>query len=167
MLLFIYYKVAGRHMGTINYEEVFTILKSVYEENMPFNKLLGIKIEEMSLERVSVTLDMKENLVGNPEKKILHGGVISSILDFTGGVIVQVQIIKSMENASPEELKNRLLQMGTIDMRVDFIRPGRGEMFRATGNILRVGNKVAVARCLLHNEEDILIAAATTNYLVG
>jgi uncharacterized protein (TIGR00369 family) len=57
--------------------------------------------------------------------------------------------------------------MSTIDMRVDYIRPGRGKTFFSTGELLRLGNKVAVVRTVFHNEEDVLIAAATGTYHTG
>ena len=57
--------------------------------------------------------------------------------------------------------------MGTIDMRVDYLRPGRGERFTATSSLLRAGNKVAVARVELHNQQRDYIATATATYLIG
>lgn len=154
-------------MGKINFDELFGILSHFYEENMPFNKLIGIKIHELSLDKAVISIEMKDELVGNSAMKILHGGVIAAVLDFTGGVVAQLSVIDQMKEATPEELTQRLIQMGTIDMRVDYIRPGRGEAFKATGEVLRLGNKVAVSRCVLHNEKDILIAASTGTYLVG
>ncbi len=154
-------------MEKMNVDELFITLSHFYEENMPFNKLLGIKMEELHLNKAVVCIKMKEDLVGNSAMKILHGGVIAAVLDFTGGVVAQLSVIDQMKEATPEELTQRLIQMGTIDIRVDFIRPGRGESFKATGEVLRLGNKVAVSRCVLHNENDILIAASTGTYLVG
>lgn len=150
----------------IDFGELFNVIGKIYDE-MPFNKLLGIKMEEFSLGKAVIGVSMKEDLVGNTYMKILHGGVIASVLDFAGGVVAQLSVIEQMKEATPEELTRRLVQMGTIDMRIDFIRPGRGNHFRATGEILRLGNKVAVSRTVLHNDEDVLIAAGTGTYLVG
>lgn len=154
-------------MGKINFEELFGILSHFYEENMPFNKLLGIKMEELDRKNAVVSFKMREDLVGNSHMKIIHGGVLAAVLDFTGGVVAQLSVIDKMKKASPEALMQRLVSMGTIDMRVDYIRPGRGNLFKATGEVLRLGNKVAVTRSVLHNDEGVLIAAATGTYLVG
>lgn len=51
-------------------------------------------------------------------------------------------------------------------IRVDYLRP-QGERFTATSSLLRAGNKVAVARVELHNEEQLYIASATATYMVG
>ncbi|MEN6422420.1 MAG: thioesterase family protein [Smithella sp.] len=154
-------------MDSIPIEVMLEQLKIVYEEKMPFNKYLGIKIDSLSTEGVVVRIDMKNELIGNFEKNILHGGVISTILDFTGSVIAQIHVLNEMQDASLEKLVKRLTGMGTIDVRIDYIRPGRGAYFLATGHILRLGHKVAVTRTELVNDEDVLIAVGTSTYIVG
>ena len=64
-------------------------------------------------------------------------------------------------------LKERFSRLGTIDLRVDYLRPGRGNEFVATAHIIRAGSKVTVARMELHNEEGTHIAFGTGTYLVG
>lgn len=154
-------------MNTIPIETILEQLKITYEEKMPFNKYLGIKIDSITLDGVVVRIDMRDELIGNFKKNILHGGVISAILDFTGGVIAQIHVLKEMKNDSPEKLVKRLSNMGTIDMRIDYIRPGRGSHFLATGHILRLGNKVAVTRTEFINDEGVLIAVGTSTYMAG
>jgi uncharacterized protein (TIGR00369 family) len=148
-------------------ETLLGLLQHFYEETMPFNKLIGIKIESLSLQRTVVRIDMRDELIGNFKQGILHGGVISSVLDFTGGVIAQLHVLQGLKDSSMQELAKRLTNMGTIDTRVDYIRPGKGSFFRATGSILRVGKKVAVVRTEFTNDKDLLIAAGTGTYLVG
>ena len=57
-------------------------------------------------------------------------------------------------------------KLNTIDLRIDYIRPGKGSLFTATGYILRAGRKVAVARMELHNENEQLIAVGTGSYII-
>jgi len=154
-------------MDSIPIELILNELKIAYEEKMPFNKYLGIKIDSISTEGAVVRIDMRDELIGNFEKNIMHGGVMSSILDFTGGVIAQIHVLNEMKDVSLEKLVKRLSSMGTIDMRIDYIRPGKGSYFLATGHILRLGNKVAVTRTELVNDEGVLIAVGTSTYIVG
>jgi len=65
------------------------------------------------------------------------------------------------------ELVQRFGKMSTIDIRTDYLRPGRGEEFIATARVIRAGNKVAVCRMELHNEQGVHIALGTGTYLVG
>ncbi|WP_157799789.1 thioesterase family protein, partial [Bacillus subtilis] len=76
---------------------------------------------------------------------ILHGGVIASVLDVAAGMVCVSNALTRQESISEADLRQRLSRMGTIDMRVDYLRPGRGERFTATSSLLRAGNKVAVA----------------------
>lgn len=156
-------------MNSVPIETILEQMKIAYEEKMLFNKYLGLKIDSISLEGVVVKIDMRDDLIGNFEKKVLHGGVISAILDFTGGVIAQLHVLNEMKSngESLEKLVHRLTHMGTVDMRVDYIRPGRGSHFLATGHMLRLGSKVAVARTEFVNDEGVLIAVGTSTYMAG
>jgi uncharacterized protein (TIGR00369 family) len=64
-------------------------------------------------------------------------------------------------------MAERFAKIGTIDMRIDYLRPGLGDYFIATGYVLRAGNKVAVTRMELHNHERQLIAVGTGAYVVA
>ncbi len=148
-------------------QEMLTSLKGMYEEKMPFNRLLGIRIDSLTPTNVTVSIDMREELVGNYMRQILHGGVISSVLDLTGGLIASVELLKHLGNIGFDEIEKRLTRVGTIDMRVDYLRAGDGVFFTASGSVLRKGNKVAVIRTELCNDQNVLIAAGTGTYLVG
>jgi uncharacterized protein (TIGR00369 family) len=154
-------------LDSIRIEEILKQLKIIYEERMPFNKFLGIKIDSISIEDVVLKIDMRDELIGNFEKNLLHGGVISTILDFTGGVLAQIHVLNEMKEATLDKLIKRLTSTRTIDLRIDYIRPGRGAYFLATGHILRLGHKVAVTRTEFTNDEGVLIAVGTSTYIVG
>jgi uncharacterized protein (TIGR00369 family) len=110
---------------------------------------------------------MREELIGNFVRRILHGGVISSILDLTGGLIAFAELLKHLEHMHIDEIGKRFSRVGTIDMRVDYLRIGEGKFFIASGSVLRKGNKVAVIRTELCNDQNLLIAAGTGTYLIG
>jgi uncharacterized protein (TIGR00369 family) len=66
-----------------------------------------------------------------------------------------------------EERMKSLAKLGTIDMRVDYLRPGKGKEFFATASILRIGSKVAVTRMEFTNEAGDLLAVGTGTYMCG
>lgn len=147
--------------------DMLKILGNIYETRMPFNRLLAIRITELTATNVQVRIDMREELVGNFIRNILHGGVISAVLDLTGGLVASVELLKRIEDKDSEEIARRLARIGTIDLRVDYLRAGKGDYFLSSGSVLRQGNKVAVIRTQLCNESNILIAAGTGTYLVS
>tara|TARA_Y100000782_G_scaffold77424_1_gene83331 strand:+ start:150 stop:620 length:471 start_codon:yes stop_codon:yes gene_type:complete len=148
-------------------EKLLQLLKEITEEKIPFNKLIGMKIETLDLDKIGIRFEMRPELVGNFTRGNLHGGVISSVLDVTGGMVAWTGIMKKMEGQSFDEISERFNKIGTIDIRVDYLRPGLGEYFIATGSTLRTGNKVSVTRMELHNDKGILIAVGTGTYVVG
>ena len=148
-------------------EKLLQLLKEITEEKIPFNKLIGMKIETLDLDKIGIRIEMSPELVGNFTRGNLHGGVISSVLDVTGGMVAWTGIMKKMEGQSFDEISERFNKIGTIDIRVDYLRPGLGEYFIATGSTLRTGNKVSVSRMELHNDKGILIAVGTGTYVVG
>lgn len=136
-----------------------------FEDRIPFNQVLGLRLVEVVPNRASLAFDMRPELIGNFIRESLHGGVISAVLDTVGGLVAFVSVLERLE--SQEDGMARLANVGTIDIRVDFLRSGVGQTFLATGEILRIGNKVAVTRMELHNDADALIAVGTATYQVG
>jgi len=136
-------------------------------ERIPFNQALGIELDEISTSRVVMHLPMKPELVGNFVHGILHGGVIASLLDVAGGAMAMLGAFDKHRHLTMQERAARLSRLGTIDLRIDYLRPGRATRFTASATLLRSGNKVAVVRSELHNESDTLIAVGTGTYLCG
>ena len=133
------------------------------EAQIPFNRVLGLHLTELGHGTAEITFDMRDELVGNFARGVLHGGVISSTLDVVGGMAAMMA-----ETADPtHRIMERWSQLGTIDLRVDYLRPGGGKNFVATGKVIRSGRKVCVTRMELHNELEALIATGTGTYIVG
>lgn len=134
---------------------------------LPFNKVLGLEIVSLDHDGPKIRFDMRPELIGNTYQGILHGGVTSAVLDVTGGLVAFSGLVKNLAHIPVEERMQRFAKVGTIDLRIDYLRPGKGKWFEATGYPLRTGNKVAVARMELHNDTHDLIAVGTGAYLVG
>lgn len=138
-------------------------------QQIPFNKVLGLEPISLSDSRCEFKMVMKDELIGNFLQGILHGGVISTALDVTGGAMALIGTWQKMhkEEIPQEERPKRLSKLGTIDMRVDYLQPGKGKEFIASATLLRIGNKVAVTRMEFHNEKNELLAVGTGTYLCG
>jgi len=147
-------------------DDVLAIIHDVVEK-IPFNKVLGLSVESLDLDRPSVKLGMREELIGNFIRGSLHGGVISSTLDFMGGLVAFLGVLKTLDGQPPAVMAARFAKIGTIDLRIDYLRPGLGRHFIATGYVLRTGKKVAVTRMELHNEQRDLIAVGTGAYIIA
>lgn len=151
----------------IDFKDQLEYVKWMYEQKIPFNHVLGFRVESLDSERVIVRFEMRDELVGNWVLKTLHGGVISAVLDATGGLCASIGLLEKLQGLPVEEIERRMTRVGTIDLRVDYLRPGRGGYFRANSEIMRAGNKVAVTRMELFNDADDLVAVGTGTYLIG
>ncbi len=138
----------------------------LFQEKMPFNQLLGIRFLTED-DNIRLEIPWDDKLTGNPLQKILHGGVTASLLDTIGGLTAIISAVKQTQDRHLATLVERLPTMGTVDMRVDYLRPGRGKRFIATAQIIRKGSRVAVCRMELHNERGDHIAFGTGTYMLG
>jgi len=131
----------------------------------PFHKLIGMTLEPTEDDSVRIRFPMRPDLCGHPG--ILYGGIISCVIDIIGGAIVSWHQIKDIKDQPMEEQAKKLSSIRTIDLRVDYLRPGRGKEFTVTGSILRDGRKVMVIRMELKNEEQSLIATGIGTFIMG
>jgi uncharacterized protein (TIGR00369 family) len=150
----------------INDEEFVSAIKKIFEK-IPFNQLLGLKVESISADCVKTLFEMRDDLMGNFERGMLHGGVISSVIDVTGGLSAAIGIREKFRGETLEAKLKKSGRVSTIDLRVDFLRPGLGKQFVVTAYNLRSGNKVAVTRIELHNDQNDLIAVGTGSYILA
>lgn len=148
-------------------ESLMDTIREVYENRLPFNRLLGLEVKYLKPDRACFAFPMRDELVGNYVHGILHGGVISAVLDATGGMTATASALGRLEGLDSKEVYEYISRVGTIDMRVDYLRPGKGTYFTSTGTIMRTGRKVAVTRTELKNQAGVLIAVGTGAYIVG
>ncbi len=153
------------HELTQKQKLIYENIRHIYNV-LPFNKHVGITVLDVTEKSAQITVDMADELVGNMAQGILHGGVTSSLLDVVGGIAVTSAVLNAFESDDLNEMLLRISKLGTIDMRVDFLKPGWGERFIASSELVRLGKRVAVTRMEVRNEKDDLIAIGTASYSV-
>ena len=124
------------------------------ENGVPFNRHMGFKIRMVEAGRCEMYVELRPELVGDPMRPALHGGVISALADTCGGLAV-------FSRAAADQ------RVSTVDLRVDYLRPGgiEGELIAAS-TVLRFGNRVAVTDTLLYHDsvdEPVAKVAAVYN----
>ncbi len=154
---------------TIQINEALEKIKIYYLEMLPFNKVLGINIDLLDYEtgNAVTSFNMKQDLIGNPVAGILHGGVTASVIDLTGGLSALLSCARYHQNKPLDVIEKKLISSATIDMRVDYLRPGRGTSFKCLSRVIRAGSRIVVAKIDLYNETDVRIATGTATYLIG
>jgi uncharacterized protein (TIGR00369 family) len=110
---------------------------------------------------------MRPHLVGHYLYGRLHGGVISATLDALAGLALMVALGEKHADESAEQVMHRFLRLGTIDLRIDYLRPGIGRSFTAGAEVLRLGGRVGTTQMRLANDEGTLIATGAAAYMLS
>jgi uncharacterized protein (TIGR00369 family) len=107
-------------------------LRQVMEELIPFNKYLGVRAIEIDRGHVRIEVPFRPELIGDPLRQAMHGGVISMLADTAGGAAVW------------SALDDPRARVSTIDMRIDYLRPGGQETLVCEASVVRLGRRIGV-----------------------
>jgi uncharacterized protein (TIGR00369 family) len=142
-------------------------LRAIFEEKIVFNQVLGLKITSLHPERVTARIDMRRELVGHFSYNRIHGGVISAGLDTTGALAVMAAIGARHMDEPPAQRLHRFAKLGTIDLRIDYLRPGIGEHFELRAEVMRLGSRVASTRMEFVGADGKLLSTGAGAYIVS
>lgn len=131
------------------------IVRAFIQDYVPFNKYLGMELARLDDGFCRIELDPKPEFIGDPLRPALHGGVLSTLCDATGGAAVWTKV-EPMDRIS------------TIDLRVDYLAPGRLVRLVAEAQVMRVGNHVGVVdvRCFHVDKPEETVAVARAVFSV-
>jgi uncharacterized protein (TIGR00369 family) len=126
-----------------------------FAANVPHNKALGVVIEALEADGVVFRMPYDPRFVGNPDTGVLHGGVITALLDGCSGAAVFA--------AQPR------WPIATLDLRIDYMsaaQPGRDLFAYATCYKLtrNVGFTRAVA---YHDDRSKPVASAVATFMLA
>lgn len=142
-------------------------IRAMFEHRITFNEFLGFRIEKLSSENISVVFDMRPELVGHYLHGRLHGGVISAVLDTTGGLAVMWALAEYHSHETSTQIMDRFRHLGTIDLRVDYLRQGIGKQFTASATVVRLGKRIAAISMSLQSDDGREIATGNATYIVS
>ena len=142
-------------------------LTTIFEEKIVFNQLLGLKVVSIAPQQAVARIDMRPELVGHYAYNRIHGGVISAGRDAMGGLAVMAAIGAKHMDEPPEQRLHRFAKLGTIDLRIDYLRPGIGSHFELRAEVLRLGSRVATTRMEFLGPDGQLMSAGAAAYIVS
>jgi uncharacterized protein (TIGR00369 family) len=122
---------------------------------IPFNLVLGVEVGEIREGFARLEIPFKPELIGDPFRPALHGGVLSSLIDACGGAAAFTLI------TPPDTLS-------TIDLRIDYLRPGDTKRLVCESTVTRMGNRVASvdSRAFHPDAPELLVATGKAVYNV-
>jgi uncharacterized protein (TIGR00369 family) len=158
---------AAAHRSAAEQARFVALLTDMFEQRISFNQLLGLRVQSLAAPAVALRFDMKPELVGHFLYGRLHGGVISAVLDATAGLALMAAIGDKHPAESAEQVLQRFSRMGTIDLRVDFLRQGVGRHFVASAEVTRLGGRVGSTQMRMVDADGLLIATGAASYILA
>ena len=113
-------------------------------------------IEDIGDNWARMSLPYDKRFVGNPETGVLHGGVITALLDACSGAAVFTSL-------------PRMQPIATLDLRIDYLRPAEaGRTVTAKATCYHLSKNVGFARAVAyHDDEQQPIATAAGTFMVA
>ncbi len=142
-------------------------MRDMFEHKITFNEFLGFQVVKLEANEALIGFDMRPELIGHYLHGMLHGGVISSVLDATGGLAVMMGLEAFHRDEPVMQTIDRFKHLGTVDLRVDYLRQGVGERFTASAKVVRLGRRIASTHMELSNQDNKLIATGSATYIVS
>ncbi|MGV0820638.1 PaaI family thioesterase [Martelella sp. AMO21009] len=116
----------------------------------PFVAFMGIELAMIGADGLTLTARYRPEFARSPgDEPQWHGGVVAALIDTAG----DVALIANLDFAPP-----------TINMRVDYLRPAKGEMLRAVASIRKTGRSIGFVDIDVFDPQDRLVAIGRANY---
>ena len=147
--------------------EFVAAIKALFEERIAFNRVIGLRIDSIAAASVSGHLEMRPELIGHDLHQRLHGGVISAALDAMAGVALMAAIGARHMSEPPAARIARFAKLGTVDMRIDYLRPAIGSRFALRGEVVRLGSRIGSTRMDIAGADGRLLATGNATYIVS
>lgn len=123
---------------------------------VPHCKAIGMRFGDVKAGEAVLRIPYDRRLVGNPDTGVLHGGVITTLLDNASGMAVQSTFSEWMSIA-------------TLDLRIDYMRPATaGRDLIAWAHCYRKTRSIAFVRGVAyHDSRDEPIATSVATFMLA
>jgi len=131
------------------------VMLEVFGQPVAHIRELGIEVEERLPRGVVMRLPYREELVGNPDTGVLHGGAVTTLVDSASGFAAMASL--------PE-----LGPVATLDLRIDYLRPAAaGEDLLVRAVCYRLTRRIAFVRAEAYQQSpDDPVAAAMGTFMI-
>jgi uncharacterized protein (TIGR00369 family) len=124
---------------------------------VPHNRALGITVIEFAHAMAVFELPYRDEFVGNTDNGVIHGGVITALLDGTAGA----SVFAALPAFAP---------IATLDLRIDYLRPATPKRaVRCRATCYHRSRTVAFVRAVAYHDEDAVdgaIAHAVGTFMI-
>ena len=125
-------------------------------ESLPHHAKLGLRTAEIAPGRCTTYIEFRPELVGDPNRRVLHGGVVIALIDTTAGAAVYTSL--------PPETS-----LATLDMRIDHLKPTEPDKrLYATAELYGLTRRIAFVRTSAYQDDPgNRVAYCIASYMIG
>ncbi len=129
--------------------------KDAFLDTVPHAKAIGMEIVEIGKASGVLKIPYSEKLIGNPQTGVVHGGVISSLLDTALGLAVICAL-------------DELVPIATLDLRIDYMKAATpGQTIYARAECTQMTKTIAFVRgTAYHDTIDDPIAMSVAAFML-
>jgi uncharacterized protein (TIGR00369 family) len=113
---------------------------------------MGLKVVHAAAGQIRLSSPWRDEFISNPDHRFAHGGILATLLDTAGSYAVATLLGRPAQ---------------TIDMRVDFLRPGFESELTVDANVLHFGHTVASVDASIFNRNNHLLATGRMVFLTS
>lgn len=124
--------------------------------HVPHARAIGMEVVDARPNEAWVKIPYRPDLIGNPQTGVVHGGVITTLLDNSCGIAVMASL-------------DEALSIATLDLRIDYMRPATpGHDIIGWSHCYKMTRNVAFVRGVAyHDSVDDPIASAVATFMLG
>ncbi len=119
---------------------------------VPYARFLGLRVE-LAGDEMTAILPFAQHLIGNPVLPALHGGVIGAFMEMTA--------LAQLSLAHPAQRIPK-----TIDITIEYLRPGLAQDTFARATLRKIGRRVANVQVECWQDSRTRLVAGMTGHFL-
>ncbi len=134
----------------------FSDMFATVVDNTPYMKAIGAYYVGRSKDGVTLCLPYRDDLIGDPETRVIASGVVTAVLDNASGMAVWDEI-------------NEFKSVATLDLRIDYMRPAMPHNnLMVTAKCYKLTRSIGFVRAFAYEDSpDDPVAAAQSAFIIS
>lgn len=130
-------------------------IENIISHGIPHCADIGLEVADLVDDAVIFRLPYQERFAGNPVNGVLHGGIITTVIDTAAGMCIYAKLQK-------------YVPIATLDLRIDYLKPATpGEAVMARAVCYKLTRQIAFTRAIAyHTDPDDPIANSVGTFML-
>lgn len=124
-----------------------------FVSEIPHGRDLGVSVVKASRAEVVLKMPYQDCLLGDIDRGLIHGGVMTSLIDSASGLSVFCAL-------------DEMQAIATLDLRIDNMRPGvKGKDIYAWAKCYRMTSQIAFVRAVAYQERELPLVTSSSAFM--